>query len=158
MSYAYTWFTIAAALAGTVVVLLFEQSRLRQRIDYTEKFMDWMAKSNVTFTMYQYNAMRTAKPQEARDRLGHAVLGLADEIGELAKTAKAHLYYGKPLDKANVAEELGDILWFVQLACTATGFNLAEVAEANIEKLRVRYPQLYSNEAALARADKGGRA
>lgn len=154
MSYAIMFFGIAAALAVTVVVLLFEQSRLKMRVDYAEAFMEWASKGSHNFTAYQYNAMRTAKPQNERDRLGHAVMGLADETGELAKAVKAHLYYGKALDKENVAEEIGDVLWFAQLAATAAGLGLGDIATANIEKLRQRYPHLYSDAAALARADK----
>jgi len=44
-----------------------------------------------------------------KHRLTHAVLGLADEVGELSGPVKAHLYYNRPLDIVNLMEELGDI-------------------------------------------------
>jgi NTP pyrophosphatase (non-canonical NTP hydrolase) len=160
MTYAMgmTLSVITVMLMVVVLVLLYEMSRLRLRLSWAQAAADTACSSELTFGSYQVLAMRTAKPQEPRDRLGHAVLGLADEVGELAKVVKAHLYYGKPLDRINVAEEVGDLLWFAQLAATATNFSLSDIAVANIDKLRQRYPGRYSDSDALARADKAGRA
>lgn len=156
-SMGYTLIAFVVTLSMSAIVLLYEMSRLRLRLASAE-FMAEVANTGVlTCGTYQTLAMRTAKPQEPRERLGHAVLGLADEVGELAKTVKAHLYYGKPLDRTNVAEELGDLLWFAQLAATAVGFSLGDIATANLEKLRLRYPGRYSDADAVARADKRGR-
>lgn len=40
--------------------------------------------------------------------------------------------------------------------CKLLGFDFGEVLDENIAKLRLRYPDKYSDEAAEARADKGG--
>lgn len=99
-------------------------------------------------------------------RLNHAVIGLVGEVGELAAEVEHWLYYGQPLDDGNVHEELGDCLWYIALACNALGLDLGRVMEANVAKLRARYPEKYSDErakeanrdrAAEARAAKGGR-
>ena len=106
------------------------------------------------FDTYQQLAMRTAKPMEVQDDLLHAALGLTGEAGEFADCIKKHWVYGQPLDKANAAEEIGDILWYCALACNALDVQLADVAAMNIEKLRKRYPARYQHDMAAFRADK----
>lgn len=102
---------------------------------------------------YQQLAARTeapeAKPmkrmhQSYNVRLTHAVFGLLTESGELADTLKRHIYYGQPLDRVNVEEELGDIMWYVALACNALGLSLDEVLQANTAKLRARFPDQFT--------------
>ena len=44
---------------------------------------------------------------EVKD-LDHALLGLVDEVGELASAFKKHVGYVKELDVTNVKEEIGD--------------------------------------------------
>lgn len=106
---------------------------------------------------YQELAMRTAKALEFKDSLVHGALGVTSEAGELATAVKAHVIYGKPLDYANVKEELGDLMWFAQYMASMMGWTMEEVACENIAKLQKRYPDKYSDEAAIARADKGWR-
>jgi NTP pyrophosphatase (non-canonical NTP hydrolase) len=103
---------------------------------------------------YQELARRTAKPLEQRDDLIHAALGVTSDAGELATQIKAHVIYGKPLDKVNVVEECGDVLWFVCRMLDAVGVSLNDCAAHNIGKLQKRYPDRYTDQAALERADK----
>lgn len=106
------------------------------------------------FTTYQRLAMRTAKPGAVDFNLMHAALGVTGEAGEFADAIKKHLVYGRPLDLANAREELGDILWFVALACDALQVDMGQIAQDNIEKLRARYPSHYSDQLAVTRLDK----
>ena len=62
--------------------------------------------------------------------------------------------YERPLDRANAVEELGDIMWFVALGCETLGVTMQEVAEQNISKLALRYPDKYSDRLAHKRMDK----
>jgi NTP pyrophosphatase (non-canonical NTP hydrolase) len=82
-------------------------------------------------------------------RVNHALLGISSELGELATTVERWLHYGQGLDCPNVKEELGDILWYVALACNAMGFDLGVIMEANIAKLKARYPDRYDDQRAL---------
>ena len=84
-------------------------------------------------------------------RLNHAVIGAMGEIGELAGAVERWIYYGQRLDLPNIKEELGDALWYIALACNAVGIELEDVMEANIRKLRVRYPEKYNDERAAVR-------
>lgn len=110
---------------------------------------------------YIANAIRTeskAFPLEERkfpdaesDRLLHAAMGLCTEAGEFMDALKRHLFYGKALDEVNLKEELGDILWYVAIAMDALDTTFPEEMERNINKLRARFPDKFTEENALVR-------
>ena len=107
------------------------------------------------FNTYQQLANRTAKPMyTTADDLLHAALGVTGEAGEFADCIKKHWAHGQELNTENAIEELGDLLWYIALACTALDVSLSEVAAQNIDKLRKRYPTRYTDEMAAFRADK----
>ena len=58
------------------------------------------------------------------------------------------------LDVKNIVEEMGDIMWFIALMCKTLNISMEDVAVNNIAKLYERYPEKYSDEDAVARADK----
>lgn len=65
---------------------------------------------------YSPLALRTAKPMEtAYLNVWHACVGLVTEVGEIMDAYKKSTIYGKPLDAVNVLEELGDVLWYLNL-------------------------------------------
>lgn len=78
-----------------------------------------------------------------RDRLLLGALGLGGEAGEVIDLIKKHVFHGKPMDEAHMKLELGDVLWYIQLLCTWYGWSLSQVMEANVEKLKARYPDRY---------------
>jgi NTP pyrophosphatase (non-canonical NTP hydrolase) len=84
-------------------------------------------------------------------RLNHAVLGMAGEVGELAGALEKWLYYGRALDRENLIEEMGDLLWYVAQLCNAIAVDMSTVMEANIAKLRARYPEKYSDSSSANR-------
>ena len=84
-------------------------------------------------------------------RVMHASMGLVTEAGELMDMLKKHLMYGKPFDKVNLSEELGDCAWYLALAATACGLNLEDIMAQNIAKLRARYPEKFEAHQALVR-------
>lgn len=108
---------------------------------------------------YVQSAVRTEAPPEnaataiSNDgkklaRILHASLGLQDESGEIAKAVKSHLFYGTPLDRVNLVEEAGDALWYIALLCDSLGVSLSFVMERNIRKLKKRFPEKFTAEAA----------
>lgn len=104
---------------------------------------------------YQILAMKTAKDMgSTKMNLIHGAMGVSSDAGELVDAIKKHTIYNKELDFDNVVEEIGDVLWFCALICNTVGTNLSVVMEANISKLAKRYPDKYTDEAAIARADK----
>lgn len=113
---------------------------------------------------YQSLARRTAPTPfenvEVGERLEwmpelyHAQLGIASEAGELADALKKHIAYNRQLDLTNLREELGDIMWYVALGASAIGASLEDLMEENIQKLRLRYPEKFTEKDALERKDK----
>lgn len=86
-------------------------------------------------------------------RLLHAVIGMCTETGELQDALKRKLLYGKDLDKTNMIEELGDVMWYLGLACNVLGVSLEQVMETNWNKLKTRYGDklAFSENAAINR-------
>jgi NTP pyrophosphatase (non-canonical NTP hydrolase) len=99
--------------------------------------------------------MRTAKDMGSdKMNLIHAALGMASDAGEFVDAIKKHSIYGKELDWDNAVEEIGDVLWFCALACKSLGTDIHTVMHKNIDKLALRYPDKYTDQAAIDRADK----
>lgn len=84
-------------------------------------------------------------------RLIHGAIGLCTEAGELQDAIKRRLIYNKPLDRVNIIEEIGDLLWYCALVLDSQGATFEEAMERNIAKLRVRFPDKFSFEAANVR-------
>ena len=102
---------------------------------------------HLTLDEYQRLAARTAGAGGDGDqRLIIAALGLAGEAGEFANMVKKLAAHGHsiPLDK--LADELGDVLWYLAEATTTCGLSLEKLAQQNVEKLRKRYPEGFSEE------------
>jgi len=83
--------------------------------------------------------------------LVHIGFGLSGEVGEFVDSIKKHLFYGKDLDRVNLIEELGDIAWFWAYACRVLEVDPEKVLQINIDKLKLRYPEKFSEEKALNR-------
>lgn len=77
-------------------------------------------------------------------RLNHAAQGMATEVGEFTDVLKRWLHYASPIDEVNMAEEVGDLLWYVAQACNALGIDLNAVMAKNIDKLRARFPDKFT--------------
>ena len=94
----------------------------------------------MTLDEYQQAAARTMNARLSdTERLVDAAAGLAEEAGEVLGVVRKHLYQGRTLDRAAVAEELGDALWCLSVVAGSVGLSLGEVAAANLEKLRGRH-------------------
>lgn len=99
-----------------------------------------------TFEEYSRLADRTISGQTAITKmtmLEAAALGLAGESGEFADHVKKILFHAQPLTderRMKMEKEIGDILWYVNLACKALDVQLVVVANDNIQKLAERHP------------------
>lgn len=108
--------------------------------------------SELTMNTYQELAARTAGAgRDGERRKIIAALGLAGEAGEFANLIKKLTAHGHEIDAATLADELGDILWYLSEAATACDLTLNQVAEMNVNKLRQRYPEGFSEEASRNR-------
>ncbi|MDE7264621.1 MAG: nucleoside triphosphate pyrophosphohydrolase family protein [Anaeroplasmataceae bacterium] len=105
---------------------------------------------------YQELAMKTLNPSlDQKDILINAVMGLCGEAGEAIDLVKKHLYQGHKLDIHQFTKELGDVAWYLAEACTAVGIRLEDVFRKNIEKLKQRFPEGFSETASMERKDEG---
>jgi NTP pyrophosphatase (non-canonical NTP hydrolase) len=81
-------------------------------------------------------------------RLLHAGMGMSTEAAEFIDQLKKHIFYGKPLDEVNLAEEIGDLLWYIAIASDELEIDISQIMQTNIDKLRARFPEKFTEEKA----------
>lgn len=81
----------------------------------------------------------------------HAAVGKLTEASEFADSVMGHLFEGKPLDKTNLIEEIGDGFWYDAIAANALGVSFEEIQQINLAKLKKRYPEKFTEECANVR-------
>jgi NTP pyrophosphatase (non-canonical NTP hydrolase) len=79
-------------------------------------------------------------------------LGIAGEAGEVADIIKKEFFHGHPRDPQRIKDELGDVLHYIAICAWSYGLTLEEVADFNIEKLKLRYPNGFEAERSINRA------
>lgn len=90
---------------------------------------------------YQQQAMATAVyPRDMR--IVYPALGLAGETGEVAEKVKKEIRdragaFGEAT-RAQIALELGDVMWYVAAMARDMGLTLEDIARMNLEKIRSR--------------------
>jgi NTP pyrophosphatase (non-canonical NTP hydrolase) len=87
-------------------------------------------------------------------RLLHASIGMSGETGEVLDNLKKSVMYGKELNKENLLEECGDILYYMAVMLHELNSDFEQVMQMNCEKLRKRYPNGFSEKDAIERKDK----
>jgi NTP pyrophosphatase (non-canonical NTP hydrolase) len=87
---------------------------------------------------------------EAQLRLLHGLLGLISESSEMIDGLGIKLGEQMTItpDMVNVAEEIGDILWYASVMCDASGSDTATAMKKNLAKLEKRYGGSFSAEKA----------
>ena len=106
----------------------------------------------MTINEYQKLAMVTLNPElDKKDVLINGVMGLCGESGEAIDIVKKHLAQGHELDKEKLAKELGDVAWYLAETATAIGYDLEDIFQMNIDKLKMRYPEGFSVEKSVNR-------
>ena len=110
----------------------------------------------MTINDYQQAALRTANREKLSDKelLTNGVLGLSGESGECADIVKKHLFQGHELDAEKLANELGDVAWYLAVTAEAIGLDLETVLQMNVDKLRKRYPNGFSAERSIHREEE----
>ena len=109
----------------------------------------------MNMTDYQALAARTINPEQPdKEKLINFVFGLAGESEETIDLLKKIIFHGHDLEtnRDKLALELGDCLWYITGIATAAGINLDDIAKRNIEKLKARYPDGFSEERSIKRA------
>lgn len=114
---------------------------------YQEECLRTEAGMNQTFGKLMADGYLT----EDKIRLMNGLMGLNGEAGECVDILKKVLFQGHELDKQHLAEELGDVLWYVAISANAIGYPLESIMIMNRDKLRKRYPEGFEVERSVNR-------
>ena len=107
----------------------------------------------MTLNEYQNLAARTINKDLTPSQLeDHAMKGMVGEIGEI-NSIYQKVYQGHEFDEEHVKKELGDLMWFVAEYCTGWGWNLDDICQMNIDKLRARFPDGFEVDKSIHRAE-----
>ena len=94
------------------------------------------------FAHYQSRARDTARYPQVGSNPIYPTLGLCGEAGEVADKVKKVIRDKEGTFDAAVRDdlrlELGDVLWYVAQLCSELDLDLADVAQANLDKLASR--------------------
>lgn len=109
----------------------------------------------MTINEYQIAALRTAQTEELThiELMMNAALGLCGESGEVADIVKKFRFQGHDLDFEHIAKELGDVAWYLAVGAYSIGYDLEKILQMNVDKLKARYPDGFSNDRSLHRAE-----
>lgn len=105
---------------------------------------------------YQKSVVRTMNQSLSyKEQLINAMMGINGEAGEAMDILKKVLFQGHDLqtNKANIIEELGDVLWYLTLATITIGYTLSDVMDENMKKLFKRYPNGFNSSDSVRRVD-----
>lgn len=106
--------------------------------------------NNATFSAVQSEVTEALQEGLTVDvHLSRLVRRLAANAGEFAALVEVEQH-------TEAAERLRDMLQCLVATCCVLGLDMAQCAHANVEKLRTRFPDKFTEAAAEARADKGG--
>lgn len=123
--------------------ILAEAARDAQSIDHAKRVIFYGVakplKENFRIELPPLLDRRTA-------RLLHGVMGIASEAGELIGASA-----WKGDNRQALVEELGDLFWYIALICQETGISFEEIWQANVAKLRTRYPSGFTRDRAMNR-------
>ena len=98
-----------------------------------------------------FSAVKKRLQDTGTIRLLHAMIGMCTESGEIQDQLKKHIFYGKPLDRTNLKEELGDLMWYIGVMSAELNVSLSDIMDTNIAKLKARYGDKFTEAAALTR-------
>ena len=109
----------------------------------------------MTINEYQTAALRTAETDKLTEKelLLNSALGLCGESGEVADLVKKYRFQGHDLDFEHIAKELGDIAWYLAVGAYSIGYDLEKILQMNVDKLKARYPDGFSADRSLHRAE-----
>jgi hypothetical protein len=81
----------------------------------------------------------------------HALLGMITETAEMVEHLQAVMSGTKEFDTVNAVEESGDMTWYLAMWLRELGVSWEQVWTVNIDKLVKRFPDKFTEDAALNR-------
>ncbi len=90
---------------------------------------------------YQELCAKTAKKFETpKEEIMTWGLGITGEAGDIAGCIKKTFAHDND-QRQGIKENLGDTLWYMAMICNFFNWDMEEVLNQNIEKLKARYPK-----------------
>lgn len=124
---------------------------LKKAIFYNKKFDPDDGQAHILKSFGPlHNVMLSGDLTPYTDQI-HAILGILTELAEVIQPLLEHILEGKPLDKVNLAEEYGDMLWYIAIGLADLGVSMDAQQGRIIEKLRLRFPDKFTSEQAINR-------
>lgn len=122
-------------------------------MDALKKHIFYGSRFNSQITLPEPSEEEHARITEIFDKINaiqllHGVLGKCGEAGELLSQLASHLFEECDLDSVNIVEELGDDAWYDEEIFRSISVTRQQVMALNIAKLRARYPDKFTQEAA----------
>ena len=91
---------------------------------------------------YQRESRKTALYPDVGSNVIYPTLGLVGEAGEVADKVKKVLRDKKGVfnekSKDEIKYELGDVLWYISQLASELGYELDDLANSNLQKLKSR--------------------
>jgi NTP pyrophosphatase (non-canonical NTP hydrolase) len=87
---------------------------------------------------------------DVNTRLFHGIFGQFTESTELMEALQVAIET-KAWDYPNLKEEIGDTAWYQAILLDEMGGNMDDIQRIVIQKLQTRYPDKYSDQAAITR-------
>lgn len=98
-------------------------------------------KINSKLEEYQLLCKVTAqKFQDSEKEILTWGLGISGEAGDVASCIKKTVAHNNN-QKEGIKENIGDTLWYAAMICNFYGWELQEILNENLEKLKKRYPE-----------------
>lgn len=95
----------------------------------------------MNFKEYQEKAVSTAIYKDSH-KITYPALGLGNEVGEVQGKIKKVLRDNNgdfsPEWTTKIADEIGDVLWYMAALCRDLNIQLSDVAQNNLKKLEDR--------------------
>lgn len=108
----------------------------------------------MTINEYQKKSTRTLNRNLTdQEQITNMLMGIQGETGEVADHFKKHYYQGHDLNMQEVAEEIGDVMFYITNLCSLNDLVLEEIIEGNYQKLVKRYPEGFEAEKSVHRSE-----
>lgn len=88
------------------------------------------------------------------DMLINGVMGINDESDEAIEIIKKHIGHNHKLDKESLTKQLSQIAWYLAETATALGYSLEDIFKMNIDELKDKYPDCFSDEKLIGKKEE----
>lgn len=97
---------------------------------------------------YQQFCSSTSKEFDSKNsEIANWGLGVAGEAGDIAGCIKKTIFHNNDQIQG-IRENIGDTMWYIAMICNFYNWNLEDILEENMNKLKQRYPNGFDEQKA----------